>query len=71
MLLTSDTERDQLVGIAIWKSKKDAEKYASGQGREVLETMGPLLQRVPTIRTFNLTASTAYDVGTGQMASSR
>jgi quinol monooxygenase YgiN len=70
MVITSDTERNQLLGIAIWKTKKDAAKYADGQGRQVLEAMRPLLQQVPTIRTFNLEASTGYNIGIGRGASS-
>jgi len=63
MVLTSETQRDELIGIAIWKNKKDAGTYASGPGREVLEAMRPLLQEAPTIRTLNLAASTAHEVG--------
>jgi len=70
VVLTSDTRGDQLVGIAIWRSKEDAEKYARGQGREVLEAMRPLLQKMPTIRTFNLAASTAHNIGIAQAVSS-
>lgn len=70
VVLISDTQRDLLVGIAIWRSKEHAEEYAKGQGREVLEAMRPLLQKMPTIRTFNLAASTAYDIGIGHAASS-
>lgn len=71
VVLTSDAKHDQLVGIAIWRTKEDAERYAKGQGRQVLEAMKPLLQKMPTIRTFVLAASTAYDLGIGQAASSR
>src|ERR1700730_9113462 len=70
MALTSDTERDQFVGVAIWKSKEDAEKYADGQGRQVLELVKPLLQQEPTIRTFNLEASTIHNIGIGRAGSS-
>ena len=70
LIFASDTQRDQLVGIAIWRSKQDAENYASGQGRGVLEAMRPLLQKMPTIRTFSLVASTAYDVEIGHAVSS-
>jgi quinol monooxygenase YgiN len=70
IVLTSDTHGDQLIGIAIWKSKEDAEKYARGQGREVLEAMRPLVQTMPTIRTFKLAASTAYNIGIAQAVSS-
>jgi quinol monooxygenase YgiN len=69
MVLTSGTQGDELIGIAIWKSQKNAEQYASGQGREVLEAMRPLLERMPTIRTFSLAASTAYEVGIGASSS--
>ena len=71
VVLTADTQRDQLIGIAIWRTKEDAERYAEGQGRQVLEAMRPLLLKMPTIRTFVLAASTAYDLGIGQAASSR
>jgi quinol monooxygenase YgiN len=70
VVLASDPQRDQLVGIAIWRTKEDAERYAKGQGRQVLEAMRPLLQKMPTIRTFILAASTAYDIGIGHAASS-
>jgi len=70
VVLASDPQRDQLVGIAIWRTKEDAERYAKGQGRQVLEAMRPLLQKMPTIRTFILAASTAYDIGIGHSASS-
>ena len=70
MALTSDTEGDQFVGVSIWKSREDAEKYADGQGRQVLELVKPLLQQEPTIRTFNLEASTIHNIGIGRAASS-
>lgn len=70
LLFASDTKRDQLIGIAIWKSKEDAEKYATHQGRQVLEAMRPLLQEMPTIRTFDLAASTAYNIDIGRAVSS-
>jgi len=70
VVLTSDTQRDQIVSIAIWRSKEDAEKYARGQGRYVLEAMTPLFQKMPTIRTFELAASTAYNIGIAQAVSS-
>jgi quinol monooxygenase YgiN len=69
--LTSDTERDQFVGLTIWKSKEDAEKYANGQARQVLDSIKPFLQQEPTFRTFNLEASTTHTIGIGRAASSR
>jgi|HubBroStandDraft_4_1064222.scaffolds.fasta_scaffold1384894_2 quinol monooxygenase YgiN len=69
--LTSDTERDQFVGLTIWKSKEDAEKYVNGQARQVLESIKPFLQQEPAFRTFNLEASTVHNVGIARAATSR
>ena len=69
--LTSDTERDQFVGVTIWKSKEDAEKYGNGQSRQVLDSVRPILQHEPTFRSFNLEASTIHNIGIGRAASSK
>jgi heme-degrading monooxygenase HmoA len=69
--LTSDTERDQFVGLTIWKSREDAEKYVSGQARQVLDSIRPILQTEPTFRSFNLEASTVHNIGVGRAAASR
>jgi heme-degrading monooxygenase HmoA len=69
--LTSDTERDLFVGLTIWKTKEDAEKYANGQARQVLDSIKPFLQHEPAFRTFNLEASTIHNVGIARAASSR
>ena len=69
--LTSDTERDQFVGLTIWKSKEDAEKYANGQARQVLDSIKLFLQQEPAFRSFNLEASTIHNIGIGRGASSR
>ena len=69
--LTSDTERDQFVGVTIWKSREDAEKYVNGQARQVLESIRPILQHEPTFRSFNLEASTIHNIGIGRAASSK
>jgi quinol monooxygenase YgiN len=71
LALTSDTERDKFVGITIWKSKEDAEKYVNGPGRQVMESIKPLLQQEPTFGSFNLEASTTHNLGLARAASSR
>jgi heme-degrading monooxygenase HmoA len=68
--LSSDTDRDQFVGVTLWKSKQDADKYINGQGKQMLESIKPLLQQEPTFRTFNLEASTIHNIGIGRAASS-
>jgi Antibiotic biosynthesis monooxygenase len=69
--LTSDTERDRFVGVTIWRSKEDAEKYANGQGRLVLGSIENLVQDEPIVHTFNLEASTIHNIGLARAASSR
>ena len=68
--LSSDTDRDQFVGVTLWKSKEDADKYINGQGKQMLESIKPLLAQEPTFRTFNLEASTIHNIGIGRAASS-
>jgi quinol monooxygenase YgiN len=67
--LASDTERDQFVGISIWKSKEDAERYMAGQAPQILQSLKPLIQGEPTFRTFNVEASTSHNVGIARGAS--
>jgi quinol monooxygenase YgiN len=69
--LSSDTERDRFVGVSIWKSKEDAERYVNGPGRQLMESVKPLLQQEPAIGTFNLEASTTHNIGLARAASSR
>ena len=70
LALNSDTEPNQFVGITIWNSKEDADKYLSGQARQVLESIKPLLEGEPTFRTFNVEASATLGGGVGLAASS-
>jgi len=69
--LTSDTERDRFVGVTIWRSKEDAEKYANGQGRLVLDSIENVAQDEPIVHTFNLEASTVHNLGLSRAASAR
>ena len=71
LALTSDTEHDQFVGITIWNTREDAERYMNGQGQQVLASFKPLLQQEPTFRTFNVETSLAHNVGVARAASSR
>jgi heme-degrading monooxygenase HmoA len=67
--LTADTEADQFVGVSIWKTKQDAENYVNGPGRQLLESFRSLFQQEPSVRTFNLEASTVHNIGIGRGAS--
>jgi len=68
--LNSDTESNQFVAITIWKSKEDADKALASQGQQLLQSIRPLLEGDPSIRTFNVEASTMHNVGVSRAASS-
>jgi heme-degrading monooxygenase HmoA len=56
--LTPETEQDQVVGISIWNSKADADRFTQGQSQPLLESYKPLLQAEPKFRSFNVEGST-------------
>jgi len=67
--LASDTERDQVLGVTIWRNKEDAEKYSNGQGRQVLDAIRPFLQQEPILRTYTMEVSTMHSIGLARAAS--
>lgn len=71
LALSSDTDPNQFVGVTIWKSKEDAERFLAGAAQQMLQSVRPLLQSEPNIRGFDVQASTMHDVGMGRAASSR
>ena len=57
--LTPEADQDHFVGISIWNSKADADRFTQGQNQQLLESYKPLLQAEPTFRSFNVEGSTA------------
>ena len=71
VVLESDTDPNQFVGISLWKSKKEAEKFlASQRWQQVVQEFQPLVQGDPIIRTFDVDASTVHNVGITRPATS-
>lgn len=69
LVVKSDTDPNQFVGISLWKSKEEAEKFlASQQWQQLLQEFRPLVQGEPIIRTFNVEASTMHNVGITRVA---
>jgi heme-degrading monooxygenase HmoA len=56
--LTPEADQDHVVGISIWNSKADADRFTQGQNQQLLEFFRPLLQAEPTLRSFNVEGST-------------
>ena len=65
----SEIEPDQFIGLSIWKSKADADRFAQGPGQQQLESYKPLLQGEPTFRSFQFAASTVQNAGASRAAS--
>jgi quinol monooxygenase YgiN len=59
--LVPETDQDQFVGISIWNSKADADKFAQGQSQQLLESYKPLLQGEPIIRSFQVESATTRE----------
>jgi heme-degrading monooxygenase HmoA len=68
IVLTPETEQDQVVGISIWNSKSDADGFIQGQSEQLLESYKPLLQAEPTFRSFNVEGTTT-EVASARAAS--
>ncbi len=53
-VLTADTEPNRLLALSFWNTREDAERYHREQYQKITEMLSPLVENVPTIRTFNL-----------------
>jgi quinol monooxygenase YgiN len=67
--LVSENDPDQFIGLSIWKSKADAEKFRQGQSQQLLESYKPLLQAEPTFHSFNVASSTVHEASAARAAS--
>jgi quinol monooxygenase YgiN len=67
--LVSENDPDQFVGLSIWKSKADADKFQQGQSQQLLETFKPLLQGEPKFHSFNVASSTIQEASSARAAS--
>ena len=67
-ILTSDTEPNRIIGLGLWNSSEDAERYQREQYPKVNEILLPLLESAPVIRTFNVLTSTTHRSAAGKTA---
>ena len=67
--LIPETESDLFIGLSIWKSKADADRFAQGPGQQQLESYKPLLQGEPMFRSFQVAESTDQSTGASRAAS--
>jgi heme-degrading monooxygenase HmoA len=69
LALTSNSDRDQFLGVTIWKTEQDANNWVNGKAREVIDSVAkPLIRQEPTIKSFTVEASTLEEIGMGRAA---
>jgi quinol monooxygenase YgiN len=68
MVLVSDQEDNRILGLSFWNAREDAEQYHRAEYSKVLETLRPLLEVEPVIRTFEVHTSTTHRIAAGKAA---
>lgn len=61
-VLVSDAESNQVLGLSLWNSKEDADRYHREQYPQVHDMLKPLLEGEPVIRTFAVQSSTTHRI---------
>jgi heme-degrading monooxygenase HmoA len=67
-VLVSDTEPTRVLGLSFWNSRDDADRYHREQYPKIHETLKPLLETEPVIRTFDVHSSTTHRIASGKAA---
>ncbi len=68
IVLVSDAERDLVLALSFWNKREDAERYQREQYNSVRETLQPLLEADPVVRTFEVHTSTGHKIAAGKAA---
>ena len=68
IVLVSDEDGDRVLALSFWNTSEDAERYQREQYNTVRETIQPLLEAEPVIRTFDVHTSTGHKIAAGKAA---
>ena len=68
IVLVSDADSDRVLALSFWSKREDAERYQREQYNSVRETLQPLLQADPVVRTFEVHTSTGHKITAGKAA---
>ena len=68
IVLVSDADSDRVLALSFWKTREDAERYQRGQYNSVRETLQPVLETEPVVRTFEVHTSTGHKIASGKAA---
>ena len=66
IVLVSDTEVDHVLALSFWNTKEDADRYHGDEYPTLYGLLAPLIELVPTIRTFNVDRPTAHRLAAGK-----
>jgi len=66
--LSSEDEPERMVGISIWNSLADADRYHQAHFEQIMNSVRPLLIDEPSIAGYNVDASTVHGVAAGKAA---
>jgi heme-degrading monooxygenase HmoA len=67
-VLVSDADSNRVLALSFWKTREDAERYQREQYNSVRETLQPLLEAEPVVRTFDVHTSTGHRITAGKAA---
>ena len=68
IVLVSDADSNRVLALSFWKTREDAERYQREQYESVRETLQPLLEAEPVVRTFDVHTSTGHKITAGKAA---
>jgi len=68
IVLVSDADSNCVLALSFWSKREDAERYQREQYNSVRETLQPLLQADPVVRTFEVHTSTGHKITAGKAA---
>ena len=68
IVLVSDADSNRVLALSFWKTRDDAERYQREQYNSVRETLQPLLEGEPVVRTFEVHTSTGHKITAGKAA---
>jgi heme-degrading monooxygenase HmoA len=68
ILLLGTTEADSGVGVSIWKTREEAERYHRGTFPKVASSLQHLMNGAPTVRSFNMESSETFHISAEKAA---
>ena len=68
MVFVSDKGDNRVLALSFWNTKEDAEQYQRTEYPKVQETVRPLLDAEPVVRTYEVHTSTTHKIAAGKAA---